>query len=51
MKNTIKIAGFALFTTLLAACNTIKGAGEDIEAGGEVVQDVADDVKEEIENE
>lgn len=24
-------------------CNTIEGAGEDLEAGGEAIQDVADD--------
>ncbi|WP_018412638.1 entericidin A/B family lipoprotein [Methyloversatilis thermotolerans] len=33
-------AGFAL-----AGCNTIAGAGKDIEAGGEKVQDTARDVQ------
>ncbi len=33
----------ALFVFLgLAACNTMEGAGEDIEAGGEAIQDAAD---------
>jgi predicted small secreted protein len=30
---------------LLAACNTIRGAGEDIQKGGEKVQDAATDVQ------
>lgn len=29
----------------LAGCNTIAGAGKDIEAGGEKVQDAAHDVQ------
>lgn len=29
-------------STLLAACNTVEGAGKDIERGGEKVQDAAD---------
>ena len=37
---------FALFaistSLLLAACNTIEGAGEDVESVGDTVQDVAD---------
>jgi entericidin B len=39
----------AIFLTatafLLGACNTIEGAGKDIKAGGEKVQDTAKDVK------
>lgn len=35
----------------LAGCNTMRGAGEDVEATGEGVQDVAEDTEEEIENE
>jgi predicted small secreted protein len=31
--------------SLLAGCNTIEGAGRDIERGGEAVQDTARDVK------
>jgi entericidin A len=37
---------FALFaissSLVLAACNTIAGAGEDVESVGETVSDVAD---------
>lgn len=29
----------------LSGCNTVAGAGKDIEAGGEKVQEVAKDVK------
>ncbi len=30
---------------LLAGCNTIEGAGKDIETGGDKIQDTARDVK------
>ncbi len=41
---------FATFTVLvglsvLTACNTVEGAGEDIESAGNAVQDAADDMK------
>ncbi|MAU68031.1 entericidin A/B family lipoprotein [Hyphomonas sp.] len=49
-KNTLKIAGLGLFTLMAAACNTVAGAGEDIQAGGDVVEDTADEVKEEMSN-
>ena len=29
----------------LSACNTVEGAGKDVEKGGEKVQDAAKDVK------
>ena len=32
----------------LAACNTIAGIGEDVEATGKVVKETAEDVEEEI---
>jgi len=32
----------------LAACNTVKGVGKDVQAGGEVVEEVAKDVEKEI---
>lgn len=39
MKRTIAL-GILLITTLLvvSGCNTIRGAGEDIEQGGEAIQ-------------
>lgn len=41
----------ALFALpLLAACNTISGAGKDVAAAGNAVSKAADEVKEEIED-
>jgi predicted small secreted protein len=36
-----RIAGLILVTMTLAACNTIAGAGRDIERGGEKLQNQA----------
>ncbi|MEO1642299.1 MAG: entericidin A/B family lipoprotein [Pseudomonadota bacterium] len=33
---------------LLAACNTIAGVGEDVEAAGKVVKETAEDVQEDL---
>ncbi|HSJ81730.1 MAG TPA: entericidin A/B family lipoprotein [Thiobacillus sp.] len=35
-------------TLLLAGCNTVAGAGKDIERGGEKVQDTARDVQQQM---
>jgi len=35
----------AAFIAMLAGCNTMEGAGKDLERGGEKVQDTARDVK------
>lgn len=35
----------ALFAALVAGCNTIEGAGKDIERGGEKLQGKAEDAK------
>ncbi len=43
MKSIIALVLASSFA--LAGCNTVAGAGKDIEAGGEKVQDVATDVK------
>lgn len=34
-----------LFVTSLTACNTIEGAGQDMQSGGRAVEDTADDAK------
>ncbi|WP_318658521.1 entericidin A/B family lipoprotein [Indioceanicola profundi] len=35
-----------LFSVLgVAACNTVEGAGQDIQAGGRAIEDTAEDVK------
>lgn len=33
---------------LLAACNTVEGAGKDLERGGEKIQDASKDVKQKL---
>jgi predicted small secreted protein len=38
----------ALLATTLAACNTIRGAGRDIEAGGEAVTRTATEVQQDL---
>jgi predicted small secreted protein len=38
----------ALLLPSLAACNTVKGAGKDIEKGGEAIQDGAEDVQQDM---
>lgn len=44
MKGLIALLA-AVSITLLAGCNTIEGAGKDIERGGDKLQDAARDVK------
>ncbi|WP_110656571.1 entericidin A/B family lipoprotein [Salinicola halimionae] len=42
MKRLIAFSLLALFSAgILAGCNTVDGAGKDIESGGEAVQDAA----------
>ena len=41
MKKTIVAALLATFAMSLTACNTIGGAGKDIERGGEKLQDAS----------
>jgi predicted small secreted protein len=35
----------------LAACNTVKGVGQDVQGAGEAVEDASEEVEEEIEEE
>lgn len=44
MKSLIALLAAAVLATL-SGCNTIQGAGRDIERGGEKLQDTAKDVK------
>ena len=37
-----------LLAGLLAGCNTIAGAGKDIERGGQVIRDTAKDVQKKL---
>jgi entericidin B len=41
MKKLITVLGILVFTTGLTACNTFRGMGQDVERGGEKVQDAA----------
>lgn len=42
MKRPLALIAIMLVSlSLLGGCNTIRGAGEDIERGGEAVQDAA----------
>lgn len=44
MKRLISLALLAMFSvSFLAACNTVKGAGKDVEKVGDKMQDKADD--------
>ncbi|HYE48571.1 MAG TPA: entericidin A/B family lipoprotein [Azospirillaceae bacterium] len=38
-------AGLLLAATAVSACNTVAGAGEDLQAGGRAVERTANDVK------
>lgn len=40
----VAVSAIAL-AAVLAACNTIEGAGRDIEAGGDAIEDAASDAK------
>jgi entericidin B len=40
----------ALAIPAISACNTVKGAGKDIEKGGEAIQDGAEEVHDDITN-
>ncbi|CAJ0993402.1 hypothetical protein NVIRPANT_00991 [Pantoea sp. Nvir] len=37
-KNIVAIFSILLFSSLLSACNTTRGLGEDVEAGGQAIQ-------------
>ena len=42
LKTVFCVSLLALATLQLGACNTVSGAGQDIENAGEAVQDAAD---------
>jgi len=46
---TITTVLSALLFAGLAACNTVEGAGEDVEAGGEAISETANEAEQEIE--
>lgn len=46
--NAFKTSAFAVALLMLAGCNTVAGAGQDIEEGGEAVTDAAQEVESDI---
>lgn len=48
MNNIARAAIFTAAVLGLAACNTVEGAGKDVEAVGQGTQDVANEVKEDM---
>lgn len=48
MKKSTTISILALATVFLAACNTVEGVGEDVQAGGEAIEDTARATEEEL---
>lgn len=42
MKRITSYLLIAMFSLILTGCNTIDGAGKDIEAAGDKIQDAAD---------
>lgn len=45
MLGTIAVAATLLMAGLLAACNTVEGAGKDIEGAGRGIKNTAQDAK------
>lgn len=48
VNRSLLLAGLILLGTPMAACNTIEGAGEDVESVGDAVEDTADEAGDEI---
>lgn len=47
-KRSLMLVGLALMSFPLQACNTVEGAGEDVESVGDAVEDTADEVGDEV---
>lgn len=48
LRRSLLLAGLALLGAPLAACNTIEGAGEDVESVGNAVEEGADEAGDEM---
>jgi predicted small secreted protein len=48
MKRLLCVAAVVASTLTFVGCNTIEGAGKDVERGGEKVQEAAKDVKQKM---
>lgn len=42
-KNIFLVTGLSLMALMAAACNTVQGAGEDVEATGNAIEETAED--------
>ncbi|WP_018146858.1 entericidin A/B family lipoprotein [Henriciella marina] len=42
-KNPFLVAGLSLMALMAAGCNTVEGAGQDVEATGEEIEETARD--------
>ena len=47
-KRKLLYAGLLLIAVPVAGCNTVEGAGEDIESAGDAIEDAADEAGEEM---
>lgn len=50
MKKTFAALIALAILPLASACNTVEGVGKDVQGAGEIVEETAKDVKEEITN-
>jgi entericidin B len=48
MNRTLSTAALIAALFALSACNTVRGAGQDIEAGGEAISNTAEDVQSDL---
>ena len=46
----LKLLAVLMLASGVAACNTMQGAGEDIERGGEAVSETAEDAEDELDD-
>jgi predicted small secreted protein len=48
INRSLLLAGLIVLGAPLAACNTVEGAGEDVESAGDAIEDTADEAGEEM---
>lgn len=45
MRTTFALLAVVLVSSFLSACNTVEGAGQDIQKGGQAISETANEVK------
>ena len=50
LRHMLAFFAAAILALAVTGCNTMRGAGEDVEAGGEAVSETAEDTEEAIED-